>query len=240
MPVLSPCTTRPGSARSSSPPTRRSPGAGTGRGRPSSTDQLGEDGGRAAALTFDGGARRLPRSVEVPGADRPQRHPAGRLACRRRLGGDQRGAEVPRREPQDPRHPRPGGQRAPACGSRCSPATRRPSRPSSTPPLARSGPSSLLGRPAWSLVRRPDPAGGRRGRRVAGGSGPRADGATDGLSLFVVGRQPAQGRGAQRRADRRAPPRPSPLTGGGRSFSRRPMCRVRRSPRPRRPGGGPG
>ena len=61
------------------------------------------------------GARRrraaLPAVQQVRRADRVQRGPAGRLAGRRRLRGDRRGPEAAQREPQDPRHSGPLGER---------------------------------------------------------------------------------------------------------------------------------
>ncbi len=63
----------------------------------------------AAALTFDGRAVEGPPPGQVPRHHRPQRRPAGRPRTGRRVGRDRRGAEVPRREPQDPRASRPRG-----------------------------------------------------------------------------------------------------------------------------------
>ena len=62
---------------------------------------------RAAELTHDGEAVDLPGTREVQAPDRLQRAAVRRIADRRRLVRDRRGAEAPQREPQDPRHPRP-------------------------------------------------------------------------------------------------------------------------------------
>lgn len=56
-------------------------------------------------------ARWISGAVEVRRADRVQRRPAGRFLCRGRLRRDRRGPEAAQREPQDPRHPRPRGER---------------------------------------------------------------------------------------------------------------------------------
>ena len=109
---------RRGRARAgwSSRPTRRSRAPGW-PGVAELDEQLAKTVGRARRRSPSTAAR-----VEFPGADglrradRPQRRPARRPARRRRLGRDRRGAEVPQREPQDPRPPRPGRRRAPACG----------------------------------------------------------------------------------------------------------------------------
>ncbi len=66
---------------------------------------------RAAELTHDGAAVTFPAPDEVRPTDRFQRVALRRLARRRRIVRDRRGAEAPQREPQDPRHPRARGVR---------------------------------------------------------------------------------------------------------------------------------
>ena len=85
-----------------------------------------------------------------------------------------------------------GRVRAPTC---------RPSGPSSCWPTA----------PGVALVDLPTPLAAAGGDLSLVGRIRRADGAPDGLALFVVGRQPAQGRRAQRRPDRRGPARALPV-----------------------------
>ena len=98
-------------------------------------EELAEPGPRGDRRRRAAGARRrragLPGAEEVRRADRVQRRAAGGFAGRRRLRRDRRGPEAAQREPQDPRHPRPGGAAAPVCGCRCSPGTRCRSTPSS-------------------------------------------------------------------------------------------------------------
>ena len=128
----------------------------------------------AAALTFDGGAVSGPDAVGVPRPHRPQRPVHRRIAGRRRLGRDQRGAEVPGREPQDPRHPGPGrvlhlragpGLHRALAGHR---GRVRPGRWRRTRP-----PSSSTGRRASSCRTFPRPAGRRAStRRWSGASAP--------------------------------------------------------------------
>ena len=72
-------------------------------------------GPRGRRRQREAGARRrragVPAAGQVRRADRVQRGAAGGLARRRRLRRDRRGPEAAQREPQDPRHPRPAGQR---------------------------------------------------------------------------------------------------------------------------------
>ena len=102
------CTPRPGSRRSWSAPTRRCRAPGW-RAWPSWTSRCARSVDRAAALTFDGGAVDFPAPDKFAEAHRLQRAAVRRVAGRRRPRRDRRGAEAPQREPQDPRHPRPGG-----------------------------------------------------------------------------------------------------------------------------------
>ena len=173
MPVLKPLARRGRPPPDwSSPPTRRSrvPGRPAWPSWPSSWRRPSDE---AAELTFDGGA------VDFPAPDKfaaPIAHnvvPHGRLPRRRRLRRDRRGAEVPQREPQDPRAARPGrhlhlrpGPRVhrPLDGDRRRVRSRR-SRPSGRERAAR----RRAGRRAH---RHPDAAARRRRRPVAGRSGP--------------------------------------------------------------------
>ena len=81
-------------------------------GRRRGAGHAGACGDRRCRAT---GARRrragLPGAEQVRRTDRVQRGPAGRVAGRRRLRRDRRGPEAAQREPQDPRHPGPRGQR---------------------------------------------------------------------------------------------------------------------------------
>ena len=173
----------------------------------------------------------MPAAAEVPAHDRVRRDPARRLHRRRRRLRDRRGEEAPQREPQDPRAAR-------ACSSsgtcvrvpvftghslsinaefaepdharaRDASCWRMPraSRSSDVPDAARGG----RHRPE---LRRSHPPGRGRARRPR----PRA---------VHLERQPAQGRGAERRADRGARRREAARRRlGGRS--RHPLgCRVR-------------
>ncbi len=108
---------------------------------------------------------------------------------RRRLGRDQRGAEVPRREPQDPRTSPTWRCRAPASGCRSSPATPCPSMAEFERPLSpgrgRRAPRRGAGGRARPTCRHPSVPPGRDpslvGRlRAADASGHR-------LALFVSG-----------------------------------------------------
>ena len=101
----SPSTTRPVSAGSWSPRTRRCRAAASTpcASWPSSCPRRST--GRGPHLRRL--VRRLPASQRVPGPDRPQRDPAAVQDRRRRLARDRRGAEVLQRGPQDPRAARP-------------------------------------------------------------------------------------------------------------------------------------
>ena len=143
---------------------------------------------RAAELTHDGAAVAFPAPDEVRPADRVQRAAVRRLARRRRIVRDRRGAEAAQREPQDPRHPRPRGvrhMRARAGVHRpFAVAQRRVRAPASASP----GPSSCSPtRPASSLSEIPTPleAAGKDPSYV--GRIRQDDGVADGrgLALFV-------------------------------------------------------
>ena len=105
------CTTRPGCAGWSSPPSRRCPAAGwtaspswTARSAPWSS-------GRRRALTHDGSAVEFPAPKKYVRPIAFNVIAAGRQPRRRRLGRDRRGTEAAQRVPQDPRHPGPAGLR---------------------------------------------------------------------------------------------------------------------------------
>ena len=182
------CTTRPGWSAWSSRRYQAVSGSGL-----AGVEELDEPGARrrrrtAEQLVHDGAALTFPAPNKYVASDRVQRRAAGRLARRRRLGRDRRGAEAAQREPQDPRHSRSVGQRAPACGCRSSPGTRCRSTPSSPGRCRRSGPRSCWpGRRAWSWStcrrRWPPPAPTSPGRAGSG----RTRGCPDGrgLALFV-------------------------------------------------------
>ncbi len=118
--------------------------------------QVGAVGAAAAELVHDGRGGGVPGAEEVRRADRLQRPAARRLARRRRVAGDRRGAEAPQRDPQDPRHPGPAGVRHLRARAGASPATRCRSASSSRGRCRSSGRSSCCaGRPAcgWSTCR---------------------------------------------------------------------------------------
>ncbi len=115
-------------------------------------------------------------------------------------GGDQ----AARREPQDPRPARPAGLRDPCAGAACSPAIRCRSMSSSN---ARSRPkrrpSCSAARPGVELAEVPNPLAAAGEDPVFVGRVRRDPTVEHGLTLFLEQRQSAQGRRAERRADRR-------------------------------------
>ena len=68
--------------------------------------------------------RAVPGTHQVRQADRVQRVAVRRQVRRRRFARDRRRAEAAQREPQDPGHPGPAGQRHLRARARCSPVTR--------------------------------------------------------------------------------------------------------------------
>ena len=157
----------------------------------------------ASAVTF-------PAPVKYVRPDRVQRAAAGRLARRRRLVRDRRGAEAAQRVAARSSASPSCGCPAPACGCRSSPGTRCRSTPSSRGRCPWRGRLELLGRRAGRRAvatsrRRCRPPA--RTRRYVGRI--RQDPGVAGRSRagpVRQQRQPAQGRGAQRRPDRRAAP----------------------------------
>ena len=155
-------------------------------------------------------------AVELP-SRRTSSRPTDRLqrdALRRDPGGRRRSRRPTRSRSSATRAARSSSSpiwpwRSPACGCRCSPATRCRSTPSSrepiTPEQARRAPVKA---PGVELVERPDPAAWRPGSipPSSGASGVDPDPRARPVAV-PLGRQPAQGRGPQRRADRRSPAR---------------------------------
>ena len=194
--------------RAGAPRRRHLPGRvrrrGCRRGRARQAGPPGRRPGRGADPRRVG--RRVPGAREVRPPDRLQRAAVRRQARRRRPLRDRRGAEAPQREPQDPRHPGPqgvGDVRAGARLHRPLAVAERRVRPAAvrraghraagrrTGRRAERHPDAAAGRRARPRLRRADPPG--RGRRRRPRPGP-----------VRQQRQPAQGRRAERRADRRA------------------------------------
>ena len=197
---------RPGSCASPSRPTRPCP-ARAARASRSSTASCAVGMPRASLPTSPStGARCSPGPERLRRAGRVQRDPARRLDRRRRLAGDRRGAEAPQRVAQDPAHPRPAASpgtcvRVPVFTGH-SLAIHAEFADDITPERA----LELLAKaPGVVVTDVPNPldAAGRDEVYVGRVRADQAAPAGKGLVLFVVGRQPAQGCGAQRRADRR-------------------------------------
>jgi hypothetical protein len=159
------------------------------------------------ALAYDGERVEFPEPTKFVASPSPSTCCPRRQASSTTAPGDRRGAEAAQREPQDPRIPGPavsGHVRAGAgvhrpLAQRSTPSSSGPSRPSGAAscwPRPGSCSCSTCPRrwrpPARTRVRRPHPPG------------PVDSMTGDGLVLFVSERQPAQGRRAQRRPDRRA------------------------------------
>ena len=204
MPVLRPAARR---GRRSPPGGRHLPGGvggRAGRGR-RARRAAGQDAwtGRPSSPSTAGPStsRRRPSS---PGRSPTTCCPWPARLRRRRVGRDQRGAEVPRREPQDPRPPRPGrsGHLRPGAGvHRAQAAINAEFDRALTPERAREPCSAR--RPASSSSTCPPrwPPPGATPPWWAGCAG--TDAWPTAWRCSSVGRQPAQGGGAQRRADRR-------------------------------------
>ena len=177
----------------------RRPGQGGGRRRPPRWPSTG----RAVAF---------PAPAEVRQDHRLQRAAAGRLAGRRRLGRDRRGAEAAQRVAQDPAHPRPAGVRdlRPRPGVHRSLAGRaRRVRAKTSAPRRRT--ELLATAPGVGPDGRAHPARRRRPGPELRRPDPRRPGRTgrQGPGVLRQQRQPAQGRCPQRGADRRAGRRPA-------------------------------
>ncbi len=187
-----------------------------GRHRPSSTSRSRRWATRTPPVsrtTGSGGG--IPATQQVPGTHRLQRHPVRRRSRRRRSRRDRRGAEAAPRELARSciclTWPCP----APACAFRSSRATRSSINAEFDRPISVERAMGAARRSARRRARRcAHAAAGGRCRPVVRGAHPaRSRRVPDGpgLALFVGQRQPAQGGGAQRRADRRAwspPPQP--------------------------------
>ena len=233
------CTTRPACSRLVVSTYQAVSGAGL-----AGVDELDEQVRRPSptrrpALTHDGAAVTFPDAGEVRAPDRVQRAAAGRLDRRRRRVRDRRGEEAAQRVAQDPRHPRRCSSRARACGCRCSPGTRCRSTPSSPGRCRWRGRSSCWPRaPGVELSDVPTPlqaAGARPVLRRPGAAGPGRAGRARAGAVRQQ-RQPAQGRRAQRRADRRAArlTRPQQRCSGTDGHTRARLGTTPRTPRPRR------
>ena len=162
------------------------------------------EGARAGLRRRGGG---VPRAGEVRPHHRLQRAAAGRLDRRRRPATrptrSRSSATSPARSSASPTC----GSPASACGCRSSPATRWRSTPSSRGRCRSSAPASCSpSAPGVELVRHPDPAPGGRPGPVVRRPDPAGPGRRRRPRAGAVRqqRQPAQGRRAQHRADRRA------------------------------------
>ncbi|CAA9245694.1 MAG: Aspartate-semialdehyde dehydrogenase, partial [uncultured Acidimicrobiales bacterium] len=184
---------------------------GSARGR-----RAGEAGDRRRPPLRRAGLRR--RRRRVPDArglrrtDRLQRHPPGREAGRR---GDGRGAQVPPREPEDPRPSRAGRLLYLRPGAGVHRALRGPQRRVRKAAVARTGHRAAGLGTGRGGHRRAHPAGRRRQGPLLRRAHPARSRGRLRARPLRLRRQPAQGRRAQRRAGGRGPRGPRPVRCGG-------------------------
>ena len=151
-------------------------------------EQLAKTVEAAPALTFDGAGVDFPPPSVFPGPVAYNVLAARRPVPRRRHGGDQRGAEAARREPQDPRHPRPGRVGHVCAGAGVHRPQHGRSTPSSNDPSRRNGPAPCWSwRPGVRCVDVPTPLAATGIDPVLVGRLRRDDTVAHGLVLFVSG-----------------------------------------------------
>ena len=204
MPVLAPLAAAAGLRRVVAATYQAVSGAGL-VGVTELDEQVRRVADRASELTFDGGAVEFPEPVEVRGTGGLQRPAVGGRPRRGRVRGDRRGAEVPRREPQDSRPGRPRRHLFVRAGSGLHGTFARARARVLTAALPGDGARDPRRLSRCRRRRRADAAAGRRDRPHLRREDPARPDRRERPRAVRLGRQPEERCRPERRPDRRAP-----------------------------------